>query len=291
MNKAGALDYDKQYVCNPQTPRANVLGIGISDVEMEDAIRLSDKCIRSSRQAYICTADAHSIVEAQRDHGLARIFNHSLLTLADGMPLVWVAKIEGHKRIKRVYGPDFMLEICRFGISRDYRHFLCGGKPGIADKLRDELIAKVPGLQVVGTYSPPFRLLDCDEEAELAGMIAIAKPDVVWVGLGSPHQDRFIAQYCGLFETNLMIGVGAAFDFHSGAVKEAPRWIRNTGMQWTHRVLQEPRRLWKRYLIGVPSFLWKSGLQITNPSQFPLEMQVGPVTQNLRPAITSTPQN
>jgi len=248
--------------------RANVLGIGVSDVAMEDAIRLSDECIRTGCREYICTVDAHSIVEAQSDDDLASIFNDSFLTIPDGMPLVWLAKSQGHKQIQRVYGPDFMLELCRFGVSREYRHFLCGGKPGIADTLREKLVSKIPGLQVVGTYTPPFHPLDCAEEAELAGMIAIAKPDVVWVGLGSPNQDRFIAQYCGLFETNLMVGVGAAFDFHAGTVKEAPLWLRNTGLQWIYRLAQEPHRLWKRYLVCVPSFLWKSGLQLAGISRF-----------------------
>ncbi|MGA7109699.1 MAG: WecB/TagA/CpsF family glycosyltransferase [Terracidiphilus sp.] len=252
----------------PLLSRANVLGVGINATNIGAATLLSDTLIRQNRRAYVCTADVHTIIEAQSDPYLREVLNASFMTVPDGMPLVWAARMQGFRQIQRVYGPDFMLALCRFGVPRGYRHFFCGGKPGVAGKLSTNLVAEIPGLQVVGTYTPPYRALNPAEEAELAGRIAISRPNVVWVGLGSPKQDRFLAQYCGRFETNLMVGVGAAFDFHAGVVKEAPRWMHKTGLQWIYRVVQEPRRLWKRYCISVPSFLWKIGLQFSGLRAF-----------------------
>jgi len=243
--------------------RANVLGIGISVISMDDAIRLSDELIQSGNRGYICATDVHTVIEAQTDSALASALNRSFLTTPDGMPLVWVAKLQGHRDIERVYGPDYMLAMCRFSVARGYRHFLFGGHPGVAERLRAEMVGRFPGLQIVGHYTPPFRQLTRDEEEELAQLVAEAKPDVFWVGLGSPKQELFMAKYCGLLDVKLMVGVGAAFDFHSGRVKEAPEWIKKTGLQWIYRLIKEPRRLWRRYYSCVPSFIWNITLQLT----------------------------
>lgn len=267
-----------------EVARANILGIGVSALDMNDAVAMSEALIRLNGRGYICVSDVHSVIEGQADFTLRNILNRSFLTVPDGMPLVWVARAQGFKRVRRIYGPDLMLELCRFGVSRGYRHFFCGGKPGVAEELREKLVARIPGLQVVGTYSPPFRELTDSEEAALAGEIALAKPNVFWVGLGSPKQERFLARYSGLFEANLMVGVGAAFDFHAGAVKEAPRWLHSTGLQWVHRLMQEPRRLGKRYLVCVPSFLWQIALQLTGLRRF--EPGVGRKRQRLRSVET-----
>ncbi|HEY6489091.1 MAG: WecB/TagA/CpsF family glycosyltransferase [Terracidiphilus sp.] len=251
--------------------RANILGIGVSDLDMNDALRMSEALIRLNGRGYICVSDVHSVIEGHADPTLGITLNRSFLTVPDGMPLVWAARAQGHTRMRRVYGPDFMLELCRFGVSRGYRHFFCGGKPGIAEELKEKLAMRVPGIQVVGTYTPPFRELSDTEEASLAGEIALARPNVLWVGLGSPKQERFLARYTGLFEANLMVGVGAAFDFHAGAVKEAPRWLHSTGLQWVYRLMREPRRLWMRYLVCVPCFLWQIALQLTGLRKFALQ--------------------
>jgi N-acetylglucosaminyldiphosphoundecaprenol N-acetyl-beta-D-mannosaminyltransferase len=249
-------------------PRANILGVGISVINMEDAVRLSDSLIRSNGQGYVCATDVHTVIEAQSDAEFRDVLNGSFMTTPDGMPLVWVGRIQGHEKISRVYGPDFMLEMCRFSVSRGYRHFLYGGKPGIAKQLKEELVARFPGLQVVGCYSPPFRPLNSSEEAELESLVAKTSPDFFWVGLGSPKQERFMAKYCGKLDTKLMVGVGAAFDFHTGNVREAPMWLKNAGLQWLHRLIQEPKRLWKRYLTCVPYFMWNIGLQLVGIRKF-----------------------
>jgi N-acetylglucosaminyldiphosphoundecaprenol N-acetyl-beta-D-mannosaminyltransferase len=256
---------------SPRPPRINVLGIGISAINMRTALRLSDKLIHSNGRGYICATDVHTVIEAQTDPALRKILNRSLLTTPDGMPLVWIGKILGHKQIRRVYGPDFMLDLCHFGLHRGYRHFFFGGKPGVVEKLSAKLQAKFPGLQIVGAVTPPFRSMRLNEEVAFAELVARAKPDVLWVGLGSPKQERFIARHSGRLDAKLLVGVGAAFDFHSGAVKEAPAWLKNSGLQWTHRLAQEPRRLGKRYLSCIPRFLWEIGLQFTGLHRFSLD--------------------
>ena len=255
----------------PQAPRTNVLGVGISVINMDDAVRMSESLIRSHNRKYICLTDVHGIIEAQSDATFREILNGSAMTTPDGMPLVWVGKLRGHKRMQRVYGPDYMLEMCRISVYRGYRHFFFGGKPGVAERLASELLLKYPGLQVAGTYTPPFRQLTSSEDDELEALVAQSKPDVFWVGLGSPKQERFMAKYCGRLDVSLMAGVGAAFDIHSGNVKEAPQWLKSAGLQWCHRLIQEPRRLGARYLNCVPNFLWKISLQLLGVRRFSIE--------------------
>lgn len=250
------------------TPRTNILGVHLSAINIDDALRRSDELIRSDGHGYICAADVHSITEALSDPVHRDILNSSFLTTPDGMPLVWIGRLQGHKRMRRVYGPDFLIEMCRLSVGRGYRHFFYGGNPGIVERLSARLRNLFPGLHIVGTYTPPFRPLTAGEELRLFQLVERVKPDVIWVGLGSPKQERFMAQYCEKLDCRLMVGVGAAFDFHSGAKKEAPRWLQNAGLQWLHRLMQEPRRLGRRYLACIPIFLWNVGLQSTGLRRF-----------------------
>ena len=162
----------------------------------------------------------------------------------------------------RVYGPDFMANLCRLSVSKGYRHYLYGGQPGVAQELKDALQKRFPGLQVVGTCTPPFRNLTQDEEDALLKDVQGAKPDILWVGLSTPKQECFMADYVDRLRVPLIVGVGAAFDFHTGRLDEAPAWIKRAGLQWLHRLLQDPRRLWKRYLLNNPVFLWRIALQL-----------------------------
>lgn len=265
MNSKMKTSAMKDEIGNPsyaQALRTDVLGVGVSIVNMDDAIRHSESVIRSCNKGYVCVTDVHGIIEAQSDIGFREILNKSIMTTPDGMPLVWVGRIQGHKRIRRVYGPDYLLEMCRVSVERGHRHFFFGGGPGVAERLALELSKRFPGLQIAGTYTPPFRPLSSSEEEKLEALVAEAKPDLFWVGLGSPKQERFMAKYCGRLDAKLMVGVGAAFDIHSGNVKEAPKWLKAAGLQWLHRLIQEPRRLWRRYLNCVPNFIWMIGLQL-----------------------------
>jgi N-acetylglucosaminyldiphosphoundecaprenol N-acetyl-beta-D-mannosaminyltransferase len=252
-------------------PRTNVLGVGISVINMDDAIRLSDSLIHSKEQGYVCITDVHCIIEARSDASFRSILNESFMTTPDGMPLVWVGRLQGHAEIRRVYGPDYMLAMCGVSIERGYRHFFYSGEPGVVEELAAKLASRFSGLQVAGTYTPPFRPLTPTEEVDLAILVAEAKPDIFWVGLGSPKQERFMAQYCGKLDVKLMVGVGAAFDIHSGGVKEAPEWLKGTGLQWLHRLIQEPGRLWRRYMTCVPKFIWNIGLQLLRIRKFSIE--------------------
>lgn len=271
--------------CAP-VPRTNILGVGISVINMEDALRYSDELICSEDKGYICITDVHTIIEAQSDPEFKAILNNSFMTTPDGMPLVWVGKTQGHERIRRVYGPDYLMAMCGVSVRRGYRHFFFGGKPGVAERLAVSLLEKFPGLEVTGVYAPPFRPLNPAEEDELEALVARAKPDVFWVGLGSPKQERFMAKYCGRFDAKLMVGVGAAFDIHSGAVKEAPKWMKSAGLQWLHRLVQEPRRLWRRYLICIPSFMGMISLQLLGIRRFNIDGDLtGPGSVSKRASV------
>jgi N-acetylglucosaminyldiphosphoundecaprenol N-acetyl-beta-D-mannosaminyltransferase len=236
-------------------PRVNVLGVGVHAINMQQAIaHLLDAASRKQK-GYVCVTGVHGVMEAQKDPGFRDILNHSLLTTPDGMPTVWVGRARGHSEMARVFGPDLMIELCRASVTRQMTHFLYGGAPGVAEQLKRNLQARVPGVRIVGTHTPPFRALDEQEQYTLGMQLAEAKPDFFWVGLSTPKQERFMAEYLPRLETTVMLGVGAAFDLHTGRMKDAPRWIKDSGLQWAHRLAQDPRRLWKRYLINNPKFL------------------------------------
>jgi N-acetylglucosaminyldiphosphoundecaprenol N-acetyl-beta-D-mannosaminyltransferase len=235
---------------------------------MDQAILACDGLIAGNGRGYVSVTGVHGIMEAQSDPTFRAILNQSFLCVPDGMPTVWVGRLQGHRNMRRVYGPDFMLEFCRRSAARNYRHFLYGGKQGVAQELATELRRHFAGLQIVGTYTPPFRPLTADENRELTAILAACKPDVIWVGLSTPKQERFMAQYLDRLDTKLMIGVGAAFDIHTGHMTDSPAWVKAAGLQWLHRLLQEPRRLWKRYLFNNPRFLFHIALQFASIKRY-----------------------
>ena len=235
--------------------RINVLGVAISVTNMSEAVTAIQGWIKRNEHHYVCVTGVHGVMECQRDPYLTSVHNESGLTVPDGMPLAWAGRIEGFKDMGRVYGPDLMLEVCRVSVKERFSHFLYGGNAGVAKELRENLEKRFPGIRVVGTYTPPFRPLNSEEETDLADRVARAKPDVFWVGLSTPKQEYFMAKYLSKLDTKVMVGVGAAFDIHTGHVRDAPEWIKKLGMQWAHRLIQEPRRLWKRYLYNNPRFV------------------------------------
>jgi N-acetylglucosaminyldiphosphoundecaprenol N-acetyl-beta-D-mannosaminyltransferase len=183
------------------------------------------------------------------------------------MPLVWL----GPRGITRVYGPDLMLGVCDRGRAFGLTHYFYGGPPGVAEDLRAKLTARFPGLNVVGTFTHPFRPLTADEQRRLEGEIAATRPDVVWVGIGTPRQERFMAEYWHSLDAGLLIGVGAAFDFHTGRVKQAPRWMMRCGLEWFFRLCMEPRRLAGRYLKTNPVFVLRAIAQSVGLVRYPLD--------------------
>ena len=250
--------------------RFNVLGVAMSALNLPIATEAVMTALRERRKGYICLRDVHGVILAQNDAAFRQILNSAFLTTPDGMPLVWLGRRAVGSYVDRVYGPDLMLEVFQATERTPFRHFFYGGAPGVAEKLRQRLEARFPGAHVVGTYSPPFRPLNQAEEADLAAQVAAAKPDLFWVGLSTPKQEKFMAEFLPRLETAVMIGVGAAFDFHSGTVVQAPRWMQRSGLEWLFRLGCEPRRLWKRYLINNPLFVARLTLQLTGVRKYSL---------------------
>jgi N-acetylglucosaminyldiphosphoundecaprenol N-acetyl-beta-D-mannosaminyltransferase len=255
---------------NNTHPRANVLGVGISAINLDLAVDLASRWIEAGDPGYVCLTGVHGVTEARADSAFRLILNRAAINAPDGMPMTWVGRLQGFRYMDRVFGPDFMTALCRLSAERGYRNFLYGGQPGVAELLRDNLQAKFPGLQVTGTYTPPFSSLTPEQEREVIAHVRESKPHIVWVGLGTPKQERFMAQYVHRLEVPLLIGVGAAFDYHTGRIRDCSAWVKRAGLQWAHRAMQDPRRLWIRYLRNNPAFLWDIATQISGLRRYPL---------------------
>jgi N-acetylglucosaminyldiphosphoundecaprenol N-acetyl-beta-D-mannosaminyltransferase len=254
-----------------QFKRINVLGVGLSAINLDLALAAIDSALARKAKGYICVTGVHGVMEAQNDEKLRDILNHSFLNTPDGMPMVWLGRLNGAREMDRVYGPDLMLLVCELSQKKGYTHFFYGGAPGVAQELQQKLEAKFPGIKIVGTYTPPFRPLDADEEAALIREIREKKPDMLWVGLSTPKQEKFMAQYHDKLDATLFFGVGAAFDFHAGRVRQAPRWMQRSGLEWFFRLCCEPRRLWRRYFRNNPLFVFRVFCQWTGLKKYALK--------------------
>jgi len=250
--------------------RVNVLGVGLSVLNLPSALAAVAEAVRTRRKGYICVTGVHGVMEAQDDPAFRQILNGAFLCTPDGMPMVWMGRLQGHREMRRVYGPDLMLDVCAWSETSGCRHFFYGGAPGVATLLAEKLQARFPRLVVAGCYTPPFRPLNAQEEADLQAQIREARPDILWVGLSTPKQERFMAQYLAKLDVTLMVGVGAAFDFHAGRISQAPRWMQRSGLEWFYRLCCEPRRLWKRYLRNNPLFVLGVLGQLTGLRRRPL---------------------
>ena len=251
-------------------PRANVLGVGVHALDLDQAARLVLEAIDDGRKGYVCVTGVHGVTEARRNPEFLRTLESAMLVVPDGMPTVWVGRWQGHRQMERVFGPDLLLEVCRRSVGPGFTHFLYGGKPGVAEELGSNLRRLFPGINIVGQFTPPFRELSALEQSELQQQLARVTPDIVWVGLSTPKQERFMAEYLPHLDCTIMIGVGAAFDLHTGLLKDAPTWMKRAGLQWFHRLVQEPRRLWKRYLVNNSVFLVNILLQIVGVRRYQL---------------------
>lgn len=341
----------------PGIQRTNVLGVGVSVLNMPAAVDVLIAARNAVQTGYVCVTGVHGVIESQRDPDLKQIHNRSFLTVPDGMPTVWMGREQGFTKMGRVYGPDLMLRLMEattsvddcsmmddegcgqktevgkrktevrdqepgnrhqvtgkknegFGsgshgtttncdssylypsqdetggldlghapstmshqrstAQRQLTHFLYGATEEMLERLKQNLEQRFPGARIVGTYAPPFRPLNEEEEAELSALVAECKPDFFWVGLSTPKQERFMAAHADNPDFGIMLGVGAAFPIHAGLQKDAPEWIKNSGLQWFHRLCQEPRRLWRRYLDIVPTFLWLAFLQVMGVRKYSL---------------------
>jgi len=251
-------------------PRVNILGVGITPVNLTQAVATLEKWREERRHEYVCCTPVHGLVEAQRDPEFRSALNRAGLTTEDGMPLVWWCRRAGFSGAGRVYGPDLLAAMCEIASQRGHRHFFYGGSPRVVEKLVLRLTQRYPGLVVAGYRSPPFRPLTEVEDAADIEAINETRSDFVWVGLGMPKQEKWMAQHVGKINAAALLGVGAAFDFLSGEKPQAPIWMQRSGVEWLFRLMTEPRRLAHRYLVDNSIFIarafqqvagWKSYIQ------------------------------
>jgi N-acetylglucosaminyldiphosphoundecaprenol N-acetyl-beta-D-mannosaminyltransferase len=245
-----------------------VVGVRVHLVEMHEAIEEMIRRIEQRyRGQYVAVTGMHGISEASRNPQFKEILNRASLVVPDGMPLVWVARFHGFSQRHRVCGAELMQEFCRTTGSR-FRHFFYGGAPGVGEDLAQQLSTRF-GIQVAGTYTPPFRPLTKEEAVEVRQQVALAAADILWVGLSTPKQERWMADHGPQLDVALLVGCGAAFDMNSGRLRRAPVWMQKSGTEWVFRLLQDPRRLWRRYLVAIPEAAWIVALELLRIRKFP----------------------
>lgn len=235
-----------------------LLGSPVHPISPEEVVEVVAKLIRSRTRpaAYIVQTNVYSLVTAEEQHDYREVLARATLSVPDGMPLVWMLRRKGFLVQNRVYGPDLMLQLCERAVQEGWRCFLCGGGAGVAEQAKKMLTKRYPGLNIVGTASPILQMPFTHDNSTLIDGISRSKPDIVWVGLGSPKQDYWMSEVRNMLDTSVLHGVGAAFDFHFQRMQQAPRWMMRAGLEWLFRLIVEPRRLWQRYTIINLKFLW-----------------------------------
>ena len=247
---------EKMVVDVPANRQQQILGVSFDLIDHSKVFDTVYQWCQTRQRRYITVVNPHSVMLCCRDEQMSRAVARSDMTLPDGTGIIWAANILGYKNCGRVTGPDLMLKLCDWGRQAGYRHYFYGGKNGVAELLAEKLSKMYPGLKIAGTYCPPFRPLSDEENDAIIKKINAAQPDIVWVALGAPKQEKWMARHIAVIETKVMIGVGAAFDFHSGNIKWAPVAVRKLGLEWAWRLACEPKRMWRRNLDS-PLFLAK----------------------------------
>lgn len=232
----------------------SILGTRVSPTSYESATNQVQSWAPTEKGRYVCAANVHMLMEARDSADFRDIVNSADLVTPDGMPLVWMLRLKGHKKQQRVYGPTLMLHLLEMAVKQNIPVGFYGGRPNTIEKLVERMNKRFPGLNVVYVFSPPFRSLSPDEDLEICRNIRDSGLRILFVGLGCPKQERWMAEHRDQIPA-VMIGVGAAFDFLAGEINQAPMWIQRLGLEWAYRFFQEPLRLWKRYLIHNPRFI------------------------------------
>jgi N-acetylglucosaminyldiphosphoundecaprenol N-acetyl-beta-D-mannosaminyltransferase len=234
--------------------RVDVLGIHVSVTNLDDTIATFGRWIDTDDRQLVCVSDMNALLHARADERLTEVYNTSGLTVPDGMPLVWAGQKAGFERMDRVAGPDLLERVMAVAAERGWTQYFYGGAEGVAEELQAVFQQRHPALKVVGAECPPYRPLTDAEDAETVARMNEARPDIIWVGLGAPKQERWMADHRDRLNATILVGVGAAFDFHTGRLDRAPLWMQRSGLEWSYRLYKEPKRLWRRYLIGIPRF-------------------------------------
>ena len=240
---------------NQAMPVCEIMGVRIAVTDMETTVRRIEEHLDDWRGEYICVANVHTTVTAHDDPSYRAVQNGAVMALPDGGPLSQYSRRKGFAQAARVTGPDLMKEMLRESAQKHYRHYFYGSTQETLDILREKITRNYPGAVIAGMVSPPFRPLTEEEDAAAVAAINEARPDFVWVGLGAPKQERWMAAHQGRVHA-LMLGVGAAFDYEAGNIRRAPRWMQRCNLEWLYRLLQDPKRLFKRYFVTNTKFIW-----------------------------------
>ena len=238
-------------------PTCNIMGVNIAAIDMPWLIEFTKKYVKELSGDYLCVSNVHTTVMSYDDPEYCAVQNGGIMAIPDGGPLSSVGRKRGFSAMKRTTGPDYMKEILKISAEEGYCHYFYGSTQKTLDKLKRIIEKKYPGVQVAGMYSPPFRPLSKEEDEEIIRMINESQADFVWVGLGAPKQERWMHEHKGRIN-GFMIGVGAAFDYEAGNIDRAPMWMQKANLEWLYRLLQEPKRLFKRYFYTNTKFIWNA---------------------------------
>jgi N-acetylglucosaminyldiphosphoundecaprenol N-acetyl-beta-D-mannosaminyltransferase len=237
-------------------PKSVILGVHTDAQRFDEAVTTLITAATDSRHQYVSTCPVYTLMMCRENPTVMQAVNGAGMVTADGMPIVWVQRQRGNPQAERVYGPDLLQALCQQTANTPIRHYFWGGEPGVAEQLANRLQALYPGLNIAGTHSPPIEPIPAYPDPQVVERLNAAHADIIWIGLGSPKQDLWMARYRPVLNAPLLIAVGAAFDMLAGTRKQAPRWMQRSGLEWLFRLIQEPRRLFKRYLVYNPLFIW-----------------------------------
>ena len=254
---AGNQLQGKMTIDKSQIPTCNIMGVEVAAIDMDWLLEFTHQNIDRLQGSYICVANSFCIVTAYEQPEYLAVQNGAVLVMPDGGPLATVGRRRGHKQMKRTTGPSYMGEIFKASAEKGYRHFFYGSTEETLEKLHQALIEQYPGIQIAGMYSPPFRPLTEEEDKAIVERINEVAPDFLWVGLGAPKQERWMAEHQDTVK-GLMVGVGAGFDYYAGNIKRAPKWMQDSNLEWVYRLMQDPRRLFSRYWHTNLKFIWNA---------------------------------
>lgn len=257
QKKGGAY---KRKIDKTQIAVCNILGVDIAAINMDWLLEFTEKHIQDLSGDYLCVSNVHTTVMAYEDEEYCAVQNGGVMAIPDGGPLSAVGRRRGCAQMERITGPDYMARILEISVGKGYRHYFYGSTQKTLDKLRQRLAKDYPGIQIVGMFSPPFRLMTEEEDTAFVEKVNEAKPDFLWVALGAPKQEKWMAVHQGAV-CGFMVGVGAGFDYFAGNIKRAPRWMQRLNLEWLYRLMQEPGRLFKRYWHTNLKFIWEAVLK------------------------------